>query len=129
VSKKHTSGPWIYGIHDGSFYIFCSDDGMVADGHSDDIGIARMRGVGRGASPAEQEANAQLIAAAPAQDLILRMLSLGIARIERSSTTPLVEFCFGGLRYAVTGGDWNAVVGVVGWNRCLLAIEKAEKQS
>lgn len=63
---RHTPGPWIYDIHEHSFYIFTAAEmDMVADGDPDDVGIARMRGVGRGADDAEQEANARLIAAAP----------------------------------------------------------------
>lgn len=64
--SQHTPGPWIYDIHEHSFYIFTAADmEMVADGDPDDKGIARMRGTGRGADEHEQEANAQLIAAAP----------------------------------------------------------------
>ena len=65
---KSTPGPWIYDIHEGSFYIYShTKDGlnMVADGDPDDEGIARIRGTGRGASAEEQEANARLIGAAP----------------------------------------------------------------
>lgn len=63
---SHTKGPWIYDIHEGSFYIFAGADmDMVADGDPDDIGIARMRDIGRGASTEEQNANAALIAASP----------------------------------------------------------------
>lgn len=61
-----TPGPWIYDIHEHSFYIFAKADmGMVADGDPDAPGIARMRGMGRGADAEEQEANARLIATAP----------------------------------------------------------------
>jgi hypothetical protein len=61
-----TPGPWIYDIHEHSFYIFTKAQmDMVADGDPDDVGIARVRGVGRGADSHEQEANARLIAAAP----------------------------------------------------------------
>ncbi len=60
-----TKGPWVYDIHEHSFYIFGPDMAMIADGDPDDVGIARIRGVGRGADEHEQEANARLIAAAP----------------------------------------------------------------
>lgn len=64
--SKYTPGPWIYDAHDGAFYIFTAANlEMVADADPDDIGIARMRGVGRGVEDHEQEANARLIAAAP----------------------------------------------------------------
>jgi len=62
---SHTPGPWTYDIHEHSFYIFGPDMAMVADGDPDQPGIARMRGVGRGADEHEQEANALLIATAP----------------------------------------------------------------
>lgn len=66
MSREHTAGPWIYDIHEHSFYIFTKADmEMVADGDPDQGGIARMRGTGRGADADEQEANARLIAAAP----------------------------------------------------------------
>src|SRR5437773_73840 len=63
--SQHTPGPWVYDIHEHSFYIFAANEEMVADGDPDDIGIARMRGTGRGADVVEQEANAALIARAP----------------------------------------------------------------
>lgn len=69
---------------------------------------------------AENEANARLIAAAPAQALILEMLALGLARFERSRT--LLEFCFGGLRCACSDRDWTAVVSVIGWERAREAV-------
>ena len=63
---SHTPGPWIYDIHEHTFYIFTKADmEMVADGDPDKPSIARMRGVGRAASSEEQEANARLIATAP----------------------------------------------------------------
>lgn len=76
--SKHTPGPWIYDIHEHAFYIFTKDGEMVADGDPDDVGIARMRGTGRGADAAEQEANAALIAAAPTQHEALRIISEGV---------------------------------------------------
>lgn len=64
--SKHTAGPWFYDIHERSLYIFDVEDiVMVADGDPDDVGIARMRGTGRGADAEEQEANARIIATAP----------------------------------------------------------------
>lgn len=68
--------------------------------------------------------NARLIAAAPAMELALRMISLGIASI-KGSTPRFAEFCFDGLRYSMTDGDWNGVIGVIGWDRCEAAIAKA----
>ncbi len=63
---KATRGPWIYDIHEHSFYIFTKAEmEMVADGDPDHPALARMRGVGRGCDVEEQEANAQLIAASP----------------------------------------------------------------
>lgn len=62
---KPTPGPWTADTHGGAFYIFGPDMAMVADGAPDEIGIARMRGVGRGASDEEQQANTILIATSP----------------------------------------------------------------
>ncbi len=62
---NHTPGPWTYDMHDYSFYVFGPDMAMVADDDPRGLGIARMRGVGRGREDAEQQANARLIASAP----------------------------------------------------------------
>jgi hypothetical protein len=68
--SKHTPGPWTLEEHGGAFYIFGPDMAMIAD--NDDEGgfvprevVARVRGVGRGATVEEQQANGKLLAAAP----------------------------------------------------------------
>jgi len=81
---KHTPGPWEF---DGSIYIFAraskDQDGlMVADTFNaeddDEAILARIRGVGRGATREEQCANGRLISAAPTMKAALqRILSLG----------------------------------------------------
>lgn len=60
----YTPGPWTAHEHGGDWYVF-SDQAMVADGELDEPWITRMRGIGRGATVAEQRANAELIAQAP----------------------------------------------------------------
>ena len=66
--SKHTKGPWSYSFCGGAFYIYGANGGMVAcDPLSDapDGSVGMVRGVGRGASLEEQEANAALMARAP----------------------------------------------------------------
>jgi hypothetical protein len=62
----HTPGPWH--TDDPYFiYVWGADQQMVADLPTcdEETYLARMRGVGRGATEDEQRANARLIAAAP----------------------------------------------------------------
>lgn len=65
-ATKHTPGPWTRDEH-FPIYVWGPNHAMVADlPHRDeDAYLARMRGVGRGATREEQEANCSLIAAAP----------------------------------------------------------------
>lgn len=72
--------------------------------------------------PDVTEANARLIAAAPAMDLALSMIACGIARIERCGR--LEEFCFDGIRYCIND-DWNALFDVIGWDKARAALAKA----
>jgi hypothetical protein len=64
--SARTPGEWTF---DGILYIWAAPSKMVADlsaGMSDtDTYLARMRGVGRKATPEEQNANGYLMAAAP----------------------------------------------------------------
>lgn len=64
MPNKFTRGPWTFDEHGGTWYVWGPHGAMVADG-ADDEPVARMRGVGRGATPGEQRANARLIAHAP----------------------------------------------------------------
>lgn len=58
--------------------------------------------------------------------MILELLTLGLARIEKSSTTDLVEFCFQGLRYPCTDRDWPTLIRTIGYDniQAVLAKEK-----
>jgi hypothetical protein len=87
---KHAPGPWIYDSHGGCFYVWGKGHAMVADGDTEEGYITRMRGVGRGATVEEQEANARLIAAAP--DL-LREAQQALAFLEdlEASENPATE--------------------------------------
>lgn len=70
----HTPGPWVADPH-YYIYVWAADSKMVADlpiAEDEGTHIARMRGVGRGATPDEQKANAKLIAAAPDLLLVLK---------------------------------------------------------
>lgn len=64
------------------------------------------------------EANATLIAAAPAMDLILSLIRHGVARIES------FELCFNGMRYS-HNDDWNRVLSVIGWDVARAALSRA----
>lgn len=110
---KFTPGPW----DDASKYpeiptvrIFAKCHYIASVGNIDD-------------SREQTEANAHLICTAPAMDIILSLLTLKLARIEKSGR--LSEFCFEGLRY-ILNGDWNQLVNVIGWDKAREAIAKAE---
>lgn len=64
MSAPHTPGPWVWDEHGGTWYVFGPNSAMVADSN-EELPLARVRGVGRGATSDEQRANARLIAAAP----------------------------------------------------------------
>jgi len=74
------------------------------------------------------EANARLIAAAPAMAIALKLIELKLARFEVSPVGILVEFCFDGLRH-VFSGDWCSTITGCGWDKCRAAIAKAEGKS
>jgi hypothetical protein len=65
----------------------------------------------------------------PARELALTLLTLGLARIERSPHVPdLAEFCFDGLRYHINGDcDWVRLLSVIGWGRARAAIASRQK--
>jgi hypothetical protein len=65
-------------------------------------------------SPKKTEKAARLISAAPSMSVLLELLALGKARIEKSKTTDLCEFCFQGLRYSCTERDWAILTGIIG---------------
>jgi hypothetical protein len=62
---KTSPGPYVAHSHGGCFYIFGPKGAMIADDGADEVdgALARIRGVGRGATAEEQEANAHLFAA------------------------------------------------------------------
>lgn len=119
----HTPGPWEVCDDPDGVYIYLG--GRPTENIVCDI-IGRVYDEEARVSVIKSEdlANARLIAAAPAQSLILDMLALSIARLERSG--PLVEFCFDGLRYVATDRDWREIIHVIGWDRARAAIDKAE---
>jgi hypothetical protein len=62
---KHTPGEWHF---DGMLYVWSGPMSMVADlgiAEDNEPYLARMRGVGRGATVEEQRANGYLMAASP----------------------------------------------------------------
>ena len=113
MAETFTSGPWVIKRNPVTIAILDQQGRYITEN------LRRLP---------EQEYNARLIAAAPAMDMVLQMISLGIAGIQRSSTTNLVEFCFDGLRYSATNGDWSRVIDAVGWDRCRKAIQKVSGQ-
>lgn len=57
-----------------------------------------------------------------AMETVLLLLTTGLARIEKSRTVDLAEFCFQGLRYPCTDGNWRGLVELIGMNKILSAI-------
>lgn len=53
---------------------------------------------------------------------LLELIANGAARIERSSSGKLVEFCFGGIRYPLTERGWRGVAHQVGWRKISAAL-------
>ena len=117
MSAQHTPGPWFTFANatcvGGPAGILGNPSG------ADTAGVAHCGMALRTGD--EVQANARLIAAAPAMALALQMLELGVARIERSASGQLVEFCFNGIRYC-HNGDWSALLGVIGWDKARAAV-------
>jgi hypothetical protein len=66
--QGHTPGEWRADVYGGDWWVWANGSDMVADYSSDfaPVGtVARLRGVGRGATDAEMAANARLMAASP----------------------------------------------------------------
>lgn len=61
--------------------------------------------------------------------LILELIALGLARLEKSKTSDLVEICFRGIRYPCTDRDWTALVRTIGYKNieACIALEKNEQ--
>lgn len=70
----------------------------------------------------EDDANARLLAAAPAMNLILRLVQSGAARFDPSTR----EFCFNGLQFGATSREWTRILNAVGWDRARAALARAE---
>lgn len=70
-------------------------------------------------------ADAQLIAAAPDMDLLLRALRAGVARWYEATG----EFRFDGLMYSTGDGDWARLCRAVGREKLVDAVLKAEGRS
>lgn len=129
-----TDGPWGYSESDRSaprLYATGLDHAewrhSIGTPHGDiivsGIGLGAMNLAGpNGDVSGHRDATIRMIMQAPAMRLALRMIALGIARIERTGT--LEEFCFNGLRYSMNG-DWNGLLHVIGWNKARAAVTKA----
>lgn len=110
--SKHTPGPWYW----SNQYKTISGEftwSLIGDGG---YGILSCDGEENSPQGFNGEANARLIADAPAMELALRLISEGHARIERTGS--LREFCFGGIRYLMNG-DWNSLMDVIGWDKAI----------
>ena len=59
-----------------------------------------------------------------AMETVLELLASGLARIKKSKTSELVEFCFQGLRYPCTDRNWQSVIETIGYNKIASVITK-----
>lgn len=92
-------------------------DRPIVDDCGDTLGVVR----GDGVVQSIRDANARLIADAPAMKLALDAVAAGVARVEGG------EFCFNGLRYSVHDGDWSGSFTAFGlWDKLPAAIAKAK---
>lgn len=112
-NSQHTPGPWKATWHNGGRFL------SIRSGEF--VGVARVN-----TTNVDRDANARLIAAAPAMDMALEMIACGAARIERIGS--LTEFCFDGIRYS-HNGDWGAMMNVIGWGKARAAIAAATGES
>lgn len=110
MSRKHTPGPWQSAEpwqYDGTA-VFTEGNNSKRTNV-----VLLMFPSGRGQEE-KKSANRDLILAAPAMDLVLRAISCGIARIERSCK--LVEFWYRSIRHQVDDCDWNRLLNSIGWS-------------
>lgn len=107
MKTSHTDGPWTSNTK-GEIY---SPEGDIVATVYDNPGEE------------EAESNIELITAAPATELVLRMLLAGVARIKRSPHCDLVEFCFDGMRY-MSAIFWARS----GWDKARAAVAKAASE-
>jgi hypothetical protein len=110
-----TPGPWEHG-DSGLIYGQCGENDVEAPFVCDVIEDSAMQVLGM-LSPVE-ETNARLIAAAPAQAIILDLLQHGLATIGAG------ELEFVGVMYWFDdqNSDWTAVVDAIGWDKARAAI-------
>jgi hypothetical protein len=121
ANEKYTKGRWWKAENSNNVYA----DRLMPASSAQRAHVAHVLIAAEGASVLSAEelaANAHLIAAAPAQDIILELCRLGLGRFD--STTQ--EFCFGGLRVSACDGDWTIVINVLGWEKCRAAIRSAK---
>lgn len=113
---EHKPGPWYTDADCGHEMVVDAKGQLVAD----------CCVFAKHASTESNIANARLVAAAPANDLVLKLLEHGLARIERSGQ--LVEFCFDGFRYSIDDAliRYSSWLDHIGWDRVRRAIAKAE---
>lgn len=109
--QKHTAGE-----------LRVSDTSLVTD----DICVAVIEEKGEYAAPhAERCANAARLALCWNQhdvmELMLKLIQHGLARFEPSTK----EFCFNGLRYGASDGDWDKIISMIGPTTVHAALRKA----
>lgn len=110
TTEQHTKGPWSCRKS--------TDVNWLVSGPRGNFHVIAQTMQGN------DEANARLIAAAPAADLLLQMLRLGLACFDGDTN----EFRFDGLRYSTRGSgpDWSKLVTFIGWNKCRAAVARAK---
>jgi hypothetical protein len=110
--SEHTPGPWmVLPANERGQFVILTEHGPRLD-------IAETYGW----PDTPRAANARLIAEAPAQAVVLRLLQLGLARFEPG------EFCFNGLRFSQRGNSsWSALVAAIGWDAAHAAIAAASE--
>jgi formate-dependent phosphoribosylglycinamide formyltransferase (GAR transformylase) len=117
TQTKHTPGPWIVRIHAatwGTYTIQPFAERQETAEQGDQID----------ALAGEDEANVRLIAAAPAQRILLDLLRYGLTTLSDG------DLEMDGVVYAFDDAypDWTAVVNAIGWAKATAAIAKATGQ-
>jgi hypothetical protein len=113
IISEHTSGPWVYTL----------DAGGVCGIHGGHNAKAPVRiGEVTADTQRQAEANARLIAAAPAQAIVLGLVQLGLMTLQEG------EAEFDGVMYWFDErqADWCvSVVNAIGWDTARAAIVTA----
>jgi len=89
--------------------------------------VATLKDAHQAIAKAEIEERIPLIAATSPMDMLLSLLASGEARIEKSKTTILVEFCWRGIRYPCSDCDWAELVKTIGYEKIEAAIVAAKE--